>query len=141
MTDKCPTHRAIDMGNGAVRVVPLLVNATDTQTEDERLLIYLDDRLSAANACIRALTEERDRLLQDIKDIYAGHNLVNAEMHERIRELEAQVAALDDDALIERVARDCHDQNHDARWCPTCAARRDGIDSFVEAVKAKLAGD
>lgn len=46
--------------------------------------------------------------------------------------------ALADDALAKMAAYDCHDKDHDPRWCPTCSARFDGIDEYRDAIKAKL---
>jgi len=45
---------------------------------------------------------------------------------------------LDDDDLAKRVAVDCHDPHHDDRWCPTCEARRDGIEAYQRALREVL---
>jgi len=56
-------------------------------------------------------------------------------MTRTIDALRAIVARLDDDALARRVACECYDQLHDDRWCPTCAAREDGIDAYRDAIR------
>ncbi len=47
----------------------------------------------------------------------------------------AILSRLNDDGLAEEVAIDCHDPAHDPRWCPTCEARRDGIEDYRKRVK------
>jgi len=50
-------------------------------------------------------------------------------------------AVIADDEFAAKVAIDCHDpQGHDPRWCPTCAARSDGIEDYREALKRDLLG-
>jgi hypothetical protein len=44
---------------------------------------------------------------------------------------------LNDDALAERVALDCHDPTHDSRWCGTCETRSAAIDNYQQAVLAE----
>jgi hypothetical protein len=44
---------------------------------------------------------------------------------------------ISDDAFSESIAYDCHDKNHDNRWCPTCANRRDGIEEYRKAIMKK----
>lgn len=60
---------------------------------------------------------------------------------EHVTELDAAMAKrkarVADDDLAERIAIDCHDAGHDARWCATCAARRDGIEAYREALKGE----
>jgi hypothetical protein len=37
-----------------------------------------------------------------------------------------------DDAFAAMVASECNDPDHDDLYCPTCAARFDGIDDYRE---------
>ena len=74
----------------------------------------LAKNLGVDNICVRWLVDQ------------------NARLRERL-------AALDDDALADRIAQDCHDKDHDDRWCQTCAARSDGIEAYREALKEAAA--
>jgi len=51
-----------------------------------------------------------------------------------LRRVAKRMARLADDDLADRVAKDCHDSEHDVRWCSTCAARADGIDAYRSTV-------
>jgi len=44
-----------------------------------------------------------------------------------------------DDGLADRVAGDCGDSHHDDRWCPTCEARRAGIEAYRQRVRGATA--
>ena len=54
----------------------------------------------------------------------------------RIAALKAIVDKLADDKFACEIADDCHDSGHDSRWCPTCSARRAGIEAYREAIQA-----
>ena len=50
---------------------------------------------------------------------------------------QAVIARLRNDEFASTVAADCHDPNHDDRWCPTCASRWDGIEAYRDALFAE----
>lgn len=77
------------------------------------------------------LGARRQNIIAVPKCVDCGHN----ELHE----LREKLAMLDDDSFADSVARDCHDKDHDDRWCTTCAARSDGIEAYREALKAAAA--
>jgi|GEM_PF-6645561 len=53
----------------------------------------------------------------------------------------ALLAILEDEELAQRVAENCNDPAHDPRWCPTCEARTDGIESYRYEIMQLLAND
>lgn len=48
------------------------------------------------------------------------------------------IEAITNDDFYFPIFKNCHDDKHDDRWCPTCEARRDGIEDFIEAVKRTI---
>lgn len=44
------------------------------------------------------------------------------------------LALFNDDAVAKEIAETCHDEDHDDRWCPTCANRDDGIGDYRHEV-------
>jgi len=57
-----------------------------------------------------------------------------AELSRKLGRIAATEALLADDMFADGVARDCHDRHHDDRSCSTCAARRDGIEEYRNAI-------
>ena len=51
-----------------------------------------------------------------------------------VRRLEGVVEKLGDDGFANSIGRDCHDPQHDDRWCATCDARLDGIYAYRAAL-------
>ena len=49
------------------------------------------------------------------------------------------LAILEDDELAQRVAGNCNDPAHDPRWCQTCEARTDGIESYRHEIMQLIA--
>ncbi len=47
-------------------------------------------------------------------------------------------ATIKDDERAERGGMNCHDQHHDDRWCPTCEARKDGIDDYRDMLLSEV---
>ena len=72
---------------------------------------------------------ERERYLDEIERAICS-------LIARIAALKAIVDKLADDKFACEIADDCHDSGHDSRWCPTCSARRAGIEAYREAIQA-----
>jgi hypothetical protein len=45
---------------------------------------------------------------------------------------------LDDDDFAVNTALNCHDPQHDNRWCPTCSCREDGINEYRDRLIKKI---
>ena len=64
-----------------------------------------------------------------------------AQLSGKIKEnarLRKRLEVIKDDYLADKIAVDCHDKNHDDRWCPTCNARDIGIDEYRNAVNKEM---
>ena len=92
-------------------------------------------RLIAENKELRAKLSEARALAKNWK-------LVAHKKREEARRVFAKLSArdatiaklLNDDEIADRIATDCHDPQHDDRWCSTCDARMNGILAYRKAI-------
>ncbi len=103
-------------------------------------VFYTDSQEEITKGELKDYEEFMERAINEIKHLKEARN----GRVETVKNLEKQNIALkaliNNDDLTMSVTRDCHDPNHNDRWCHTCEARMNGIEEYQSKLKEVIGG-
>ncbi len=85
-----------------------------------------------------AVCVTRDKAIAERDEAVRSLYVVTAKLTSTEAERDGLWARLADDALADRIARDCHDEGHHPAWCPTCNSRDSGIEAYRAVLRKEI---